>query len=89
VYDGDRADDFLVFLIVHVQESRENIAVSYMNYSRAIRMLVLIGFQSCLLSGMRMLFCIFLHAVDILLIAPPVSGLQIFLNACENELSSR
>jgi len=31
--------------------------------------------------------CIFLYADDILLIAPSVSGLQILLNACEEELS--
>ena len=32
--------------------------------------------------------CIFLYADDILLLAPSVSGLQILLNACEEELSA-
>ena len=32
--------------------------------------------------------CIFLYAEDLLLIAPSVSGLQILLNACEEELSA-
>ena len=35
-----------------------------------------------------MCYCIFLYADDILLIAPSVSGLQILLNACEEELSA-
>ena len=43
---------------------------------------------SCYIGLSTTCYCIFLYADDILSIAPSMSGLQILLNACEEELSA-